>query len=345
MNSKTAETHVTDCFRTMNTEVEVQFTFGKDVYLYDGKPLQHVVRRWFENNERRFSRFLPSSELSQLNGTIGWMQVSAAMAEVLELAQRFYVITGGIFNPAILQSLEQSGYDVSFENLQGKKLRSQHNQERTYDAVSTGYILHSRTRFVSREPETRLDLGGIVKGWSVQRIADWLRHRVERGCINAGGDIAVWNSRGEPGKYWNISISDPADSSRDIGHFALENGAIATSSTMKRRWTNVRGEELHHIIDPRTMMPANSEVIQCTAIGRQTTECEMIAKTFCILGMTEGLHWVKRHYPTSELVWVTESGAIHYYGSHRLLSSRWKSFCPDVIHTGDGDLLEVISDD
>ena len=69
-------------FRAMNTDVEVQLATG----LEEAMQAEALIRNWFETQERRFSRFLPDSELSRLNRSTGWMPVSAAMDEVLSLA-------------------------------------------------------------------------------------------------------------------------------------------------------------------------------------------------------------------------------------------------------------------
>src|SRR5262249_24785664 len=160
-------------------------------------------------------------------------------------------ITAGVFEPALLPQLESAGYDRSFERVVGD----------APNAVTFPAERHSireveidvRAGTVAKPDGLRLDLGGIGKGYAVDQAAAVLA-RARDFLADAGGDIYA-AGRAPGGGPWRIGVADPANPDRDIAVVDLVDGAIATSTTAKRRWTR-GGRLLHHIIDPCTGEPA-----------------------------------------------------------------------------------------
>ncbi len=101
-------------FRAMNTDILLAVE-GQD----GSEKLLQQARSQIEDFERRFSRFLPDSELSRLNANAGqWMHVSDDLLDLLVLARAYYEETGGLFDPAVLPDLKRAGYDASLEIVQ-----------------------------------------------------------------------------------------------------------------------------------------------------------------------------------------------------------------------------------
>lgn len=88
----------------------------------------------------------------------------------------------------------------------------------------------------------------------------------------------------------------------------LESGFVATSGRDYRRW-QVGGRWFHHILDPRTGQPAQTDVYTATTISRSYLISELSAKAALILGMDEGLQWIERH-PRVEALLVRETGEV-----------------------------------
>ena len=132
-----------------------------------------------------------------------------------------------------------------------------------------------RTRSIELDPGVHLDLGGIAKGYAVDRAAKILG---ELGpcLVDAGGDIAA------RGRGWPIGL-DTGDGTLTL---ELGDGAVATSGRDRRHWT--RGsEELHHIIDPATGLPAAGDLLRVTAVAATATEAEVRAKALFLAGAEE----------------------------------------------------------
>ena len=131
-----------------------------------------------------------------------------------------------------------------------------------------------------RSPSTVLDLGGVAKGWTADRA-------VEAGwavVVSAGGDVRSADSRTE------VAVLGIAG--EVVARLHLGIGALATSSTLRRRW-KAGGQEAHHLIDPRTLAPAASPVVSATALAATAADAEAGAKAILLQG-EGGLAWADR---------------------------------------------------
>ncbi|MFC5470141.1 FAD:protein FMN transferase [Cohnella suwonensis] len=315
---------IRDEFRAMNTDVEV--TLRCDVTGEDDKPLIEI-RDWFRFVEDRFSRFRDNSELSRLNGSRGFpTSVSSAMLEVLSHAEEYRRLTNGIYDPCILLALERSGYSVSFESVGAAA--GAIDDAHPIHGDRLGWTTFPLFRLARLSRGARLDLGGLVKGWAVDRIAAMLSASgIPSGHLNAGGDLRVWGW-GQAGlPDWQVDIAPPCPFSEEeepaiLATAILGQGSAATSGTTRRSWMSADGGK-HHLIDPRTGVPAISDVVQCTVVGSSTADAEIAAKTVCILGSGEGEAWVKETFPGYDVLMALDNGTtklLRGIGS----SVRWK---------------------
>jgi thiamine biosynthesis lipoprotein len=138
---------------------------------------------------------------------------------------------------------------------------------------------------VERRPGVRFDFGGVAKGWLADRALAITPGR--SAMVDADGDVAV---RVASGDAWGIGIGDPRTPDTLLGGLELvADGAavrtfgIATSGTSVHRWTHRRGAT-HHLIDPRTGLPAETDVVQATVLAGTAREAEVLAKMAVIAG-------------------------------------------------------------
>jgi thiamine biosynthesis lipoprotein len=280
-------------FRALGTEIKIISAAP------DGESLRSFVAR----HESRFSRFLLNSELQQLCRADGCEFVaSEEMFAVLSLAARFYQETGGIFDPLIRPQLEAAGYDRTFSAVpetSSGPVRHVRRDRASFAAV----VLDPQRQSVVLPKGALIDLGGIAKGWIVDRLAERL---TPHGAflIDIGGDMTARGDGPDGGPGWLISIADPFLPERDICCLRLRDEAIATSTTMRRRWLR-NGRWMHHIIDPRTGAPAESDLAQVSVVAPAAVEADVYAKTALILGAEEGLPWLRRRELPALLVGTT----------------------------------------
>ncbi len=150
----------------------------------------------------------------------------------------------------------------------------------------------------------RIDLGGIAKGWAVQKAAQQLM--IYGPClVDAGGDMMTFGA--VPGTAdWQIEIADPSNPDHDVMTFNVRDQAVATSGIDRRRWQR-NGLWQHHLIDPHTGQPSTSELLTATVIASTTVEAEVYAKTVFLMGAQAGLEFIDQH-PTLAGCVVTASG-------------------------------------
>ena len=261
-------------FRAMNSDVAV---------IADGEAAR-AIRQTFVTAEQRFSRFREDSELMQLNRATEPMVVSEPMFAALVAARRYVELTDGIFDPAIGAMLVALGYDRSFEpgaldrGCEGQAVTAAHFLDVELDATS---------REVTRPAGVQIDLGGMIKGRTVDEAAVWL---VRDGAIDAGGDAVMRGGR----NGWLVEIEDPCDPARTIATIRVRDRAVATSAANYRRW-QVAGVQRHHLVDPRTQRSAATDLLQVTVIAPTAELADVLAKTAFILGAERGRAMIERH--------------------------------------------------
>ena len=154
----------------------------------------------------------------------------------------------------------------------------------------------------------RIDLGGIAKGYAVDRSIEILRRLgIEHAMVNAGGDTRLLGDR--LGKPWIVGIRDPRNEGRMVTRLPLEDEAISTSGDYERYFEE-DGVRYHHILVPGTGQAAR-EVRSATVIGADATLTDGLSTTVFVLGVQRGMELVSR-LPGVEAVIVDKDGRIFY---------------------------------
>jgi FAD:protein FMN transferase len=275
-----------------------------------GIELLERARARLDQLESRWSRFLDDSELCRVNAAAGRpVRVSPDTAQVVRRSVEAWRVTGGLFDPAVLAAVESAGYDKSFERLEATAATRPDTATHPSPGCD-GIEVDDDT--VCVPSGVRLDLGGIGKGYAADQVAYELRQDGATGaCVNLGGDVRV-SGPSDGGTGWAIGVTDPFDESANMTTVSLDEGAVATSSRLRRRWR--RGEEeLHHLIDPRTGEPAQTSLVAVTVVAAQAHWAEILAKAALIAGKDAGRQLLE-HNGLSALL-VSEDGDIERVGS------------------------------
>jgi thiamine biosynthesis lipoprotein len=266
-------------FNSMSTIVQI--SINQEMFANDLMPVYKI----FEAVEDTCSRFKEESELSRLNRQVGQeVEVSDILFANLKDALRFYEETNGVFNPGILEAIESSGYTKSIEYIKGQELGASSHPAPAINKIQP-YQLNEEKQTVILN--TRIDLGGIAKGWVIDRAADLLSKQ-GFGFINVGGDIRIFGTLPRP---LNIGIEDPFDPSRILSSIQVSEGAVATSTSMKRRW-RINGKSKHHLIDTTTGEPSTSTILSSTVTAPTAVEADVMAKVTLLLGEKDGKSWL-----------------------------------------------------
>ena len=246
-------------FRAMGTEIEL-------LVEADGAAgALETAEGEFHRLEALLSRFREDSELSRLNRD-GALAAGPDLRRVVELALAARERTGGRFDLTVHNALVTAGYDRTFEDIAPES----HVRCLAPD-VALGDARVDGTR-IELDPGVRLDLGGIGKGYAAERAAEILA--TAGPClVNAGGDIAVRGGR------WPVGVETAAEPLT----LELSRGGLATSGRDRRRWRR-NGRDLHHLIDPRTGEPAETDLLRVTVIAPDAVEAEIAATSLFLAG-------------------------------------------------------------
>ncbi len=239
-----------------------------------------------ETLEAQWSRFRATSELTRLNALAGTpVLVSAETFDLIDHAIDAWRATSGRFDPTVLGALLAAGYDRDYRALAAAvdDVDARPSQRRAPERAPGcgGIELDPIVSAVTLPAGVTLDLGGIGKGRAADLVAADLVARGACGAlVNLGGDL---RAAGTPptDHGWIVDIDPVLE--RDLGSVALHEGAIATSSQLTRAWQH-RGTRLHHLIDPRTGVPADTDLAAVTVIAGEAWWAEVLAKAALIGG-------------------------------------------------------------
>ncbi len=269
------------CFRAMGSPCRVVVESSRT-------DLALGVRNLVDDLERRWSRFRADSEVSALNRAAGRPTiVSAATYALVAAAVRARELTGGRFNPLMLAQLEANGY---------RRPWGEATPQPTTEPIEPGtelpITLYPEANAVQLPEGARFDPGGIGKGLAVDRAIEWCRSAgSDFASVELGGDLRVY---GRPwyGDRWVVGVADPFRPSADIATLTPTEGAVTTSTTAKRRWFDGRRWR-HHLLDPSTGGPADTDLVTVTTCSSEAWWAEVAAKTGLMAGsagVADALH-------------------------------------------------------
>ncbi|HEX4241450.1 MAG TPA: FAD:protein FMN transferase [Steroidobacteraceae bacterium] len=225
------------------------------------------------------STYKPASEISQVNAKAadGPMRISKELFDLLTAARQYSELTDGAFDI----TYASVGYMYDFR----KHVHPDEAQiDKALPAINYRHVLldpKAQTVQFSQQG-VRIDLGGIAKGYSVDRGIDVLKsYGFTRMYVSAGGDSRIVGDRF--GKPWMVGIRDPSKGEGQvITRIPLVDAAISTSGDYERYFEE-NGVRYHHIIDPHTGHSA-SKVRSATVIGPYATRTDGLSKTAFVLG-------------------------------------------------------------
>jgi FAD:protein FMN transferase len=239
-----------------------------------------------------YSRFRGDSELSLVNASPGRShQLSPLLAAAVAAALRAARLTGGAVDPTVGGAMRVVGYDVTFAEVapRGPALNLVVRPVAGWQLVR----FNERERTLELPAGVELDLGATGKGLAADLAATAALAAAGPGAgvlVSLGGDIAT---AGEPpAGGWVVQVGEDsrAQISRGEEAISIPSGAIATSSTTVRRW--VRGEVvLHHILDPRTGLPAGGPWRTASVVARTCLDANLAATAAIVKG-EEAVGWL-----------------------------------------------------
>jgi thiamine biosynthesis lipoprotein len=264
----------------------------------------HTIARLAEL-ESVWSRFLPESDITRINRAEGAaVRVCPDTMTLLATMLEAWTVTRGGYDPSVLRSLVSLGYDAS---------RHDPSQRTVLPPVGAhpgslhDIALVPEFGFVIVPAGVALDPGGIGKGLAADLIVGELLARgVEGALVSIGGDLVAAGTPPDPGG-WVVGIEAPDPTAPQLCAIALDGGAVATSSTISRRWSTPSGSR-HHLIDPATGQPSSTDLSTVTVVAASGWLAEAHATAAALTGSAGVLGYLTHHALSG--IAVRDDGAI-----------------------------------
>jgi thiamine biosynthesis lipoprotein len=266
-------------------------------------PITLHVQGLFARLEQEMSTYRPDSAISLLavRAGVAPMAVPEDTYRVLQLAQHYGNLTDGAFDVTVAPVVRLWGFGnaaaparTPSEEMVRERLRL------------VGYqrlALHDGTAFLPGKGMA-VDLGGIAKGYAVDRAFELCRKEgVEDFLLDLGGNVRA-SGRPQWGESWQIGVRDPFDRSRIVGKVALPSGMALATSGSYERFVEVLGRRYSHIIDPRTGYPVEG-MAGVTILALDATTADALSTAFFVVGL-RGEAKLRKQAPTVEVLLVPD---------------------------------------
>lgn len=258
-----------------------------------------------EEYEQKFSRTIDTSEISRLNSAKGqWVELSEDTIKLIEEAIEYSEMTEGAFDITVAPLTE-----LWHVNDNEGMIPSEEEIEKAKSHINYKLIEIDGNKVRLKDEEAQIDLGGIAKGYIADQLkALMLERGVESAMINLGGNIAVIGTK-EDGSNWNVGIQKPfAEQNEVIGSVSVRDKTVV-SSGIYERYFQYKGEIYHHILDPDTGYPSDSDLEAVTIIGESSAIADALSTSCILLGSEKGMELIES-IPKVEAIFVTRDGKI-----------------------------------
>jgi thiamine biosynthesis lipoprotein len=240
--------------------------------------------------ESVFSAYDAASEISKINRlTKGEeLKISAEAFYLIDKAMAYSDRTGGAFDITVKPLI-----DIWAKAKADGKVPSEIEIKSAMEKVGSSAIILDKSRFsiVFAKPGMAIDLGGVAKGYAVDRAIKTLKESgIKSAIVHAGGDMYCLGSRSGD-KSWKVGIQHPRNERAITYELEVKNKSVDTSGDYERYFT-IGEKRYSHIIDPRTGMPIGDDVVSVTVVADDPAIGDIYSTALSILG-EDGLRLAK----------------------------------------------------
>lgn len=238
--------------------------------------------------ERTLSRTIAGSDVGRINAAGGEpVEVEAETAELIDRSLAYGRASHGLFDVTI----------GSITMLWNFKEGVVPTDAQVADALP--HVDYRKLRVEGRtvrleDPQAKIDLGGIAKGYVADVLVDTMRDAgVASAYVNLGGDVRVLGKKPD-GSPWRVGVREPGTGEgeeRSLARVELDGGSMVTSGLYERQFER-DGKQYWHILDPRTGYPAQGEIVSATIVSEHAIDGEGYTKPLFMMGVEDGLAWL-----------------------------------------------------
>jgi len=250
--------------------------------------LEGILSNWKEN-----------SKISKINRSQAgkWIPVSREIFEVLSKGMKISESTNGAFDLTVGKLTRLWGFYTGEPKKPSKEKLDEALAVVDYSLIE---LDSKKQALLIKKSGVEIDLGGVAKGYILEKGFEVLKSfGIKAGLINGSGDIYVWGKK--PGdKLWNIAVEDPLNRNRPLTILSVTDTAIFSSGDYERKFIE-EGKVYHHILDPKTGLPAN-KCHGVTIIGKSISDINGLSSAVFVLGPEEGISFIEKNPGLSAIV-------------------------------------------
>lgn len=265
-------------FQAMGTQCRVSFAGTAPTGL-----VADAVLGWIATFEARYSRFLPTSWISQINTHAGgsWIALDPEASQLLGLCGQLVFLSRGLLDPSALPL-------VRIWDWKSARIPSDAEIAEARSRVGWKQVQIAPGRIRLPLVGMAIDLGGVGKEFAVDQVILLLASLgVRSALVDFGADIRVLGLPIDGRPAWKIGLEDPKAPGQPWNHLILREGAVATSGDYLRGF-NQGGKRFGHILDPRTGRPVDNGVLAASVMAPSCTQAGMLSTALFVLGAEEG---------------------------------------------------------
>lgn len=255
--------------------------------------------------EMNLSRTRSTSEVTKLNDAQGeWVALSPGTLDLVAKAKEYSEASGGVFDVTM-------GSVTPLWNFHEGVIPAHEDLDEALRHVDWRFIEVDREQGRARltDPQARIDLGGIAKGYIADALAATLReHGCDSAFVNLGGNVLTVGSKTD-GSPWRIGVRDPREPSKMRAVVTTVNRSVVTSGLYERNFTK-DGVFYHHILDPKDGMPVKTDVAGATIVSKKSLDGDGYSTTLFALGVEGALAFVEKH-PELEAIIIGTDDQVH----------------------------------
>ena len=278
---------------------------GLKVY---GSKREEVLKK-LENRINELDELLSTgketSEVSRLNRS-GKAVLSKITANLVKRSLEIYQKTDGLFDITIYPLMELWGFpSKNYKVPSDKEIK-----EKLKDVGSDKIIFDEAAGEISfKNRGMEIDFGGIGKGYITDELVKILtEEKVESAIINLGGNVFGFKKKPD-GSLWNVAIRDPNEPDKYMAVIKLEDSAVITSGGYERYFEK-DGVTYHHILDPRTGKPSNSNLKSVSIVSKDGTLADALSTSLFIMGEEGAAEYWKKNGNNFDIILMTKDNRL-----------------------------------
>ena len=261
-----------------------------------------------------------TSEVSRLNRS-GEAVLSPTMANLIKRSKAIYNKTDGLFDITIYPLMELWGFSTKNYKVPSGKEIAEKLKLVGFDKID----FNEETRKISfKNKGMEIDFGGIGKGYITDELVKILTdEKVESAIINLGGNVFGFRKKPD-GSLWNVAIRDPNEPENYMAAVKIEDCAVITSGGYERYFEE-GGKIYHHILNPKTGKPSDSDLKSVSIVSKDGTLADALSTSLFIMGEKKAIDYWKTKGKNFDIILLTKDNRLLVSEgvSDRIISDRY----------------------